>query len=475
MKKITLLVIVLILLTPISSAEFFKTANVKISPKQIDRRTATLTAVPVQIQILLLQDIPEKKAEIISNTIQCQSEDLYDYYIIKETTTTPIITARLMPDIEKNHTQIKCTMNIKANYDGKIITEQKQIQKTIPLYKNELGTIEQNMQEKINKLNEDIHDFDKKIQHIQRTSKFLGQIAAFAESYSQLDLITANVIGALWSTSTILEKFKNYYTDIAATILWTGIGSLLHKSTTELNQITWNIGYIPTGYISALGTFFKTLTMIQSCQLCDYSNTYTALIEQSAGKKVFTIDSKQGKPTTIEQFTIYEWKPYKSIHVAQLCQCLPAISYNLQKEKQIKCIYRNCIEQNAELGTPFTECDKTLKQQQCLYVDSAAWKISGGNAQAQIFSIITNAVLKQLPVMAMGAAWQAMCDPEIGMLAKEAYPEQYQKPPNIMSDWEVPMCALTAALQMIEETGFFQGNKYEWDRYVGNLEGEDFC
>jgi len=84
-------------------------------------------------------------------------------------------------------------------------------------------------------------------------------------------------------------------------------------------------------------------------------------------------------------------------------------------------------------------------------------------------------VLKQLPVMAMGAAWQAMCDPEIGMLAKEAYPEQYQKPPNIMSDWEVPMCALTAALQMIEETGFFQGNKYEWDRYVGNLEGEDFC
>ncbi len=468
--------IVLMLSIPLTSAEFFKVANVKTSPKEIDRRTATLTAVPVQIQTLLLPEPTAKDAEIISNTAHCESEDLVDYYIIRETTTTPIIIARVMPDVEKDKTKISCVMNIKAIHDDTIITEQKQIQKTIPLHQNELGEIEQNMQEKIQQLKEDIHDFEKRILHIQRTSKFLGQAAAFAESYSELDLITANVIGALWGAGTMLELFKNQYTDAAAIILWTAAGKIIHTTLhTSAITLTWNIGYVPTGYKSALGTFFKTLTMLQSCQLCDYSNMYTALIEQSAGKKVFTIDEKKGKPTTIEQFTVYEWKPYKSIHIAQMCQCLPAISYNLQKEKQIKCIYRNCIEQNAELGTPFTECDKTLKQQQCLYVDSAAWKISGGNAQAQIFSIITNAVLKQLPVMAMGTAWQALCDPEIGMLSQEAYPSQFQKPPNILSDWEVPMCALTAALQMIAETDFFEGNKYEWDRYVGDLEGEDFC
>jgi len=176
----------------------------------------------------------------------------------------------------------------------------------------------------------------------------------------------------------------------------------------------------------------------------------------------------------LEQFTVYEWEPYKSIHVAQACLCPPAISYNLEKERQIKCIYRNCIEQNAEYGFPLSECEKTLKQQQCLYVDGAAWKIAGGNALAQIFSELTNLILKKLPVIYLGRAWQTLCDPDTGEFSKEAYPETFGKP-NTLSDWEVPLCAVTAGLQMLEETDYFSGNKYKWDQYMGKINGADYC
>lgn len=474
MKIITVLLIVLVLLTPLSSAEVYRLANVQTSPDAIDRKTATITEVPVQIQTVLLATQKGQEPDIIATTAHCESEDLTEYFVIRETTRTPIIITKLMPDLEKESVEINCTFQITFVQNNQTITEQKEIQKTISLYAAPMGEIDENIQEKINQINENIHDFEKEIAHLERINRILGQIAVFAETTAKGDAITTTIIGVIWPISAVLEEIPTPYTKAAGKFLWTVLGKALHIAHTGVITTTWNPGYVPTGWQTALSTFAKTITIMQSCQLCDYSNSYTALIEQAAGKKIFTIDDKHGKPTTLEQLTIYEWQPYKSIHAAQACLCLPAISYNLEKERQIKCIYRNCIEQNAEYGFPLTECEKTLKQQQCLYVDSAAWKIAGGNAAAQIFSEITNAVLKQLPIMAAGAAWQTLCDYNSGILSKEAYPETFGKP-KILSDWEVVLCATTAGMQMLEETGFFQGNKYKWDQYTGKLKGADYC
>ncbi|MBD3361824.1 hypothetical protein GF358_03460 [Candidatus Woesearchaeota archaeon] len=473
-NKLLVLVIVLILSIPITNAEFFRIANVETSPEKIDRRTATLTEVPVQIQTILLANNPRQEPEIIATTAKCESKDLSDYFLIRETTRTPIIVAKLWPDTEKENTRINCTLTLTLLDNNQTKTETKQIQKTIPLYASELGEIDQVLENKIINLNEEIHDYEKQIANWKRTNRFLGQVASFAETSAKTDAIVTTVIGIIWPIAAVLEKIPTPYTKAAGKILWTVVGKALHAGHTGVITLTWNPGYAPTGLSTGLSSFTKAITIIQSCQICDYKNAYTALIEQSAGKKIFTLDDKQGKPTTLEQFTIYEWEPYKSMHMAQACLCPPAITYNLEKERQLKCIYRNCVEQNAEYGFPLSECEKTLKQQQCLYIDGAAWKIAGGNAAAQIFSEITNAVLKQLPVITTGITWQIMCDYNRGFLSDQAYPETFGKP-DILADWAVPLCAVTAGLQMLEETDFFEGNKYKWDQYTGKLQGEDFC
>lgn len=474
MKKIIVLIIILALIIPFSNAEVYRLANVAASPSSINRRTATITEVPVQLQTVLLATQKAQEPEIIATTADCSSDDLIDYFIIKETTRTPIIILKLMPDTEKESISINCLMKITFVQNNQTTTEEKQIQKTISLYSSELGEIDENIQEKISRINENIHEFEKEIAQLERINRVLGQIAVFAETSAKGDAIITTAIGIIWPISVILEKIPTPYTKAAAQLLWTGLAKALHLGHELVLKTTWNPGYKITGLSSTLSTFAKTISIMQSCQLCDYSNSYTAIIEQAAGKKIFTLDDKSGKPTTLEQMTIYEWQPYKSIHVAQACMCLPAISYNLEKEKQIKCIYRNCIEQNAEYGFPLTECEKTLKEQQCLYVDGAAWRIAGGNAAAQIFSEITNQILRKLPVIYAGYVWQNLCDYEKGVFSDEAYPEKFGKP-DILSDWEVVLCATTAGMQMLEETSFFQGNKYKWDQYSGKLKGADYC
>ena len=474
MKKTAIVLITLILLIPFCNGEYYKIANIKTSPDKIDRKTATITEVPVQIQLLLLPEQEYQKAKIISTQAECTSEDLSEYYLLRKTTQTPIITAKIMPDTEKNQTTIQCTLTITLLKNNQTIIEEKNIEKTIELYSSPMGEISQTIQDKIDQINEDIHAFEKKAAQIERVNRITGQIAAYAEQAAALDAIVSTTLGIIWPIAVVLEEIPTPYTKAAAKVLWQGAGWVLLRSHELLITQTWNPGYRPTGLSNIASTFIKALTIIQSCKACDYSNTYTALMEQSAGKKIFTIDDKQGKPTRLEQLTVYEWEPYKSIHVAQACMCLPAISYNLQKEKQIKCIYRNCIEQNAEYGLPLGECEKTLKQQQCLYVDGAAWKISGGNALAQIFSQITNAVLKHTPEIYQSFAWQNMCDYNTGALSQQAYPETLGKP-DIVSDWAVPLCSVTAGIQILKETDYFKGNKYEWDQYMGKLEGEDYC
>lgn len=471
-KIAVIFLITLLLCIPISTAEIYKLANARAVPEKIDRRTATLTAVPIQLQMLLMPTNTESDAQIISAKAECLSEDITESYVLRETTRTPIIVLKIQTDTEQEMITTNCTIKLTILQNNQTTTEEKKISKKIELYQNPLGEIDDNIQYKLYAIQKDINKFDTTINNIKNTNKVLGQIASYAEKAAMLDAVNTLLLAGMWTLMTVLEQIP--YTRAAAQNIWKAGAPWQTENHKMVLMTTWNPGYSPKGLSSVLSTFVKTLTIIQSCQACDYSNTFTALIEKTAGQKIFTLDDKQGQPTIVEQFFVYEWKPYKSIHVAQACQCLPAISYNLQKEKQIKCIYKSCIEQNAEMGLPLTECDKTLSQQHCLYIEGAAWKVSGGNGIAPIFSQLANVIFRQIGVIARSVAWQQLCDYDRGILSEQAYPKQYGQN-GVLGDWAVPMCAATAGLLMLDETGFFKGNKYDWDQYIGNINGEDYC
>ena len=193
------------------------------------------------------------------------------------------------------------------------------------------------------------------------------------------------------------------------------------------------------------------------------------------------------------------------------CMCVPGIVYNMRKEMQVNCIYRNCIEQNAELGLPFDNCMQTYKEQNCLYVDGAAWRISGGTAIAPLLSQTLTMLFEQLPIMLASKAWSMVCDPDCGLLREEkgtedkktgetttkktedcgiegmsstsatgtsssgasAYPDKCAYDP--LDDWAVPLCGVWAGTLMLQETDYFGNNKYPWNKYYAELEGENYC
>lgn len=68
----------------------------------------------------------------------------------------------------------------------------------------------------------------------------------------------------------------------------------------------------------------------------------------------------------------WEVDPYKSKHYATRCWHLPAIVYNLKKERQIKCRYWQCLKDaSTNAALPITACDIMQKEMNCLYIESA--------------------------------------------------------------------------------------------------------
>ena len=99
--------------------------------------------------------------------------------------------------------------------------------------------------------------------------------------------------------------------------------------------------------------------------------------------------------------------PYKSVHYDGLC--MPAILYNLEKEKQIRCIYLSCMEKQYAAGLPETVCEKEYGMNSCLYLDSAQWKLAEND-----WSVIFSGFLKSAMVAAIGmipqVVYSAVCD-----------------------------------------------------------------
>jgi hypothetical protein len=83
-------------------------------------------------------------------------------------------------------------------------------------------------------------------------------------------------------------------------------------------------------------------------------------------------------------------------------------------------------------------------------------------------------VIKRIPIIASGVVWQTLCDYNWGKFKSQAYPKKLGQP-SIGSDWPVAMCSMIAGQQILAETDYFEGNKYEWDRYTGKIKGEDNC
>jgi hypothetical protein len=101
----------------------------------------------------------------------------------------------------------------------------------------------------------------------------------------------------------------------------------------------------------------------------------------------------------------HQWiiNPYKSVHYDG--SCLPAIIYNLKKEKQISCMYIACMNAQATTGIPKIMCDGDYKLNKCLYLDSAEYVLQG---DGKIFGTFMRGLGEALANSGLGLAISTM-------------------------------------------------------------------
>lgn len=89
------------------------------------------------------------------------------------------------------------------------------------------------------------------------------------------------------------------------------------------------------------------------------------------------------------------YNPYKSKHYDGLCY--PATLFNDRKEKQILCKRLGCLEQMAEKGGPIGACEFEYDLDNCLYVESARYKLEGsatfGKIIENFFKVMFNNIV----------------------------------------------------------------------------------
>ncbi|HYD02772.1 MAG TPA: hypothetical protein VEC16_00580 [Alphaproteobacteria bacterium] len=99
----------------------------------------------------------------------------------------------------------------------------------------------------------------------------------------------------------------------------------------------------------------------------------------------------------------HDWiiNPYRSTYYDALC--LPATVYNIQKERQIKCMYLSCLQDSQSTGLPVSVCKDLYKVNNCLYIKSAQYELNDN-----LFAQISKGLVQQSIMYSMGFAVQTV-------------------------------------------------------------------
>ncbi len=124
--------------------------------------------------------------------------------------------------------------------------------------------------------------------------------------------------------------------------------------------------------------------------------------------------------------------PYRSVHYDSAC--IPAILYNKQKEKQIRCKYLSCLEKQSSAGIPTITCEKDYEMDTCLYIDSAQWKFEDVPFMSALMSGMIRSGLAFATSLGVQSAYSAACSGYNSGLTSHTLPE---------ASWSALPCGMT--------------------------------
>lgn len=222
---------------------------------------------------------------------------------------------------------------------------------------------------------------------------------------------------------------------------------------------TINKGAIMIFNKCALADFNQLVDIGTSLGLSSESSVYVN--EKSIPSKInFWNKAKVTTATGFAEFsgTAYLSDPFRSKDTALYTGCLPAIMYNFEKEKQINCMKKTCLQNHAKQGLPTNTCDELYDLRMCAYVDPPfTWD----------FDFLANFV-ESLPYVAAGLAWKLGCGDYL-------YKSYECKIPGVCPDSHNVFCGVSGIAIMIPELLQLTEKLINLKKINEDMIGIDYC
>lgn len=392
----------------IANPDFWQ-SSVDCSPSRIDRSVTTLIN---QLEFCHVRLISNNNAQVVSQNLQgcadAQNSSTSTLLLRKDLlnipSQDPVI--RLLfktAEFKINSIELECSLEIRSLVAGSI-TEQLEIEKvpiSIPLYNQPLGKLDKNVQAKIDDAKDSVDNFLWDIIGILRL------IFKYAEIICKTYYSLVRVINFGYGVYKIIEGGEN-----AVKLAFPPAGPPLEA---QRKGYAYSLEYGRVDVIG-IGKYADKFCKWINCQHVD-SGEKDGFFEQTGGGGGIASDfvGKIGG-NFLQTYTGKNPQEYMnvkdSIVLSLLGVCIPGIIYNLDKYRQILCMYADCLQNNPKTGIPISACEQQKEYATCKYFVGEVFKIVPFTA---LFDYYMDAIRNALsdPLGIVGIVFGAICAPTI--------------------------------------------------------------
>ena len=397
--------------------------GVSCSPKTVDRNLGSLINQRIFCQVNLKQKSTTRAVStVFIGPASCSGDtsivDSVETFNTEVGSTSPVIRVTLRKDDFKiNNASLSCSFNIFSRIGSSTtITRNPEIENA----KINIGFFNLPLGELSNEVNRKIKDAKDDAQGIFKIIGTLNKLVTIAKKICQLINAIYNIITMFYVVVIAMKGFEK----AACTSGW---GNLFGLCEAAYGIAVKNCGtseIANAGADGIKGTADKFCKYV-NCQaapwiLGDWQNFMKEQIDKLPGAKYFPGPSPayrlgaEGKITLPDDikggFSAY-MNPQTNLIVATMFACLPGIIYGLDKYRQIKCLYADCLENAVgREGLPVTACEDLKAFSTCKYVYGEIFALIPYTAVLDHFLGIIKGALSN-PFAAIGVAVAVFCKP----------------------------------------------------------------
>ena len=383
------------------------TQEVSCSPKLVDRQTTSLInqkvfchvkLQPLQENIMPLSiSLGEcsndttaiQEAEVFNNDIG--GRDPYIKFILKKS------------DFDVNEVNLNCPLYITTKI-GNVITaspEEEEVAVKLEFYNMPLGELSAGVKNKIKEAVDDANNGVLKLVTVLKKGAF------YAEKICRIIGIINNLVAVLKGIGAAFSGMEE-----AAKAYPPSYGPMrgmrmAHDMYTEVMR---------DGGLEIFKYFDKFCKFVNCQQVFSEDDKWTGWMESWRGggnKLLGFMGHNQIAKWTIKKNPNEYMNPRDSMAVALLTGCIPGIIYNLDKWRQIQCMYAHCLQEGVkQQGLPIIACEDQKSYAECKYITGEIFKVFPVTALFDYYmSLVKNLLSDPLGVIELALGF--FCKPKI--------------------------------------------------------------